>query len=174
MLLVFQPSWLKPQAELWSSIIPSYTPLKDKSFPLEKTVSVKCKSLSKFRPSSRKQFIFCLDEAWARIIKDACYDCHSHETKYPWYASVAPVSWWIGHYIEEARGHLNFSTWAAYDAEKKAHKAEECAEEVEKGLMPLKPYAKMHSEARLSDEQRERLISWFKSVEEREKLGLAR
>lgn len=110
----------------------------------------------------------------AKIIKDACYDCHSHETKYPWYASVAPVSWWMGHHIEEARGHLNFSIWAAYDAEKKAHKAEECAEEVEKGLMPLKPYAKMHAEARLSDKQRERLITWFKSVEEREKLGVGK
>lgn len=108
----------------------------------------------------------------AKLLKDACYDCHSHETKYPWYTNVAPVSWWIGHHIEEARGHLNFSAWKTYDAEKKAHKAEECAEELEKGLMPLKPYVRMHAEARLSGEQRERLISWFKSVEEREKLGV--
>ncbi|MCO6491011.1 MAG: heme-binding domain-containing protein [Phaeodactylibacter sp.] len=108
----------------------------------------------------------------AELLKKACYDCHSHETKYPWYTNVAPVSWWIGHHIEEARGHLNFSTWKAYDAEKKAHKAEECAEELEKGLMPLKSYTRMHAEARLSDEQKERLIAWFKSVEEREKLGV--
>lgn len=108
----------------------------------------------------------------AKLVKAACYDCHSHETKYPWYTNVAPVSWWIGHHIEEARGHLNFSTWKAYDAEKKAHKAEECAEKVEKGLMPLKSYTRMHAEARLTDEQREQLITWFKSVEEREKLGV--
>jgi len=109
----------------------------------------------------------------AQILKSSCYDCHSHETKYPWYTNVAPVSWWIGNHIKEARGHLNFSAWNTYDAEKKAHKAEECAEEVEKKLMPLKSYLRMHPEARLSDEQRERFSAWFKSVEEQEKLRAA-
>ncbi|MCO6480949.1 MAG: heme-binding domain-containing protein [Phaeodactylibacter sp.] len=100
----------------------------------------------------------------AQLIKDACYDCHSHETKYPWYTNIEPVSWWIKDHIEHGREHLNFSAWGAYDAEKKAHKAEECGEEVEKGKMPLKSYLPMHPEARLSDAQRERLSSWFMAL----------
>ncbi len=100
----------------------------------------------------------------AKLLKDACYDCHSHETKYPWYTNVQPVAWWIGNHIGEGRGHLNFSVWGTYDAEKKAHKAEEGAEEVEKGKMPLTSYPPMHPEARLSDAQRERLASWFKAL----------
>ncbi|MCB0583915.1 MAG: heme-binding domain-containing protein [Phaeodactylibacter sp.] len=100
----------------------------------------------------------------ARLLKDACYDCHSHETEYPWYTSIAPVSWWIGHHIEEGREHLNFSTWGTYNAEKKAHKAEECGEEIEKGEMPLTSYLPMHPEARLTAAQKEQLISWFKEL----------
>ena len=107
----------------------------------------------------------------ANTLKAACYDCHSHETKYPWYTSVAPLSWWIGNHIEHGREHLNFSTWNAYDAEEKEHKAHECYEEVEKGKMPLKPYVNMHPEARLTDKQKEALISWFKSVEQGAKIG---
>ncbi|MCB9049580.1 MAG: heme-binding domain-containing protein [Lewinellaceae bacterium] len=102
----------------------------------------------------------------AQILKNACYDCHSHETAYPWYTNIEPVSWWIGRHIEEGREHLNFSIWGTYDAEKKAHKAEECGEEVEKGEMPLKSYLPMHPEARLSDAQRERLSAWFLAMSE--------
>lgn len=104
----------------------------------------------------------------AKLLKDACYDCHSHETEYPWYTNIEPVSWWIAGHINEARGHLNFSKWGAYDAEKMAHKAEECGEEVEKGKMPLKSYLPMHPEARLSDAQRKRLSSWFLALAEQE------
>ncbi len=101
-----------------------------------------------------------------KLLKDACYDCHSHETKYPWYTSVAPVSWWIAGHIEEGREHFNLSEWGTYDAEKKAHKAEEAAEEVEEGHMPISTYPPLHPEARLSDAQRERLASWFTALSE--------
>ncbi|MEQ8704259.1 MAG: heme-binding domain-containing protein [Phaeodactylibacter sp.] len=99
-----------------------------------------------------------------QILKDACYDCHSHQTTYPWYTNIQPVGWWLKGHIEEAREHLNFSTWAAYDAEKRAHKAEESAEEVGEGYMPLKAYPLTHPEARLSDEQRDRLVTWFEAL----------
>ncbi len=43
------------------------------------------------------------------VLRRSCYDCHSHETRWPWYAHVAPVSWWVVHDVHEAREHLNFS-----------------------------------------------------------------
>ncbi len=97
----------------------------------------------------------------AQLLKDACYDCHSHETKYPWYSNIEPVSWWLAHHIDEGREHFNFSAWGTYNAGKQAHKAEEAAEMVGNGEMPLKSYLPMHPEARLSDAQRERLSAWF-------------
>lgn len=97
----------------------------------------------------------------ATLIKAACYDCHSHQAKYPWYSNVAPVSWMVAHHIEEGRQHLNFSTWATYPEKKADHKLEECVEEIEEGNMPMKPYVIMHSEAKMTDAQKSALITWF-------------
>ncbi len=98
------------------------------------------------------------------LLRTACYDCHSHETKYPWYTSVAPISWWIRHHIDEGREHLNFSTWSQYDADRQDHKLEECDEEVREGEMPLDSYTWVHGEAQLTDQQRQVLADWFKSI----------
>lgn len=97
--------------------------------------------------------------AVGKMIKDACYDCHSYETKYPWYASVAPLSFWLQGHINNGRKELNFSTWKT--AENKAHKLEECAEEIEELKMPLKSYTWTHPEAKLTEAQKKELIAWF-------------
>ena len=96
------------------------------------------------------------------ILKTACYDCHSHQSTYPWYSNVAPVSWWIKDHINEAREELNFSTWNTFTQKRKDHKLEEISEEVEEGEMPLKSYLWTHDEARLTDDQRTKLSEWFK------------
>lgn len=100
----------------------------------------------------------------AALVKTACYDCHSHQSAYPWYTNIAPVSWLIANHIKEGRQHLNFSTWSSYPAEKAAHKLEECAEEVSEGEMPMKPYVLMHSEAKMTDAQKEKLVAWFNEL----------
>jgi len=100
----------------------------------------------------------------AKILKDACYDCHSHQTNYPWYTNVMPFSYWIKGHIDHGRKKLNFSTWAAYPAKKKSHKLEECAEFVRETKMPLATYLIPHPEARISEEERERLAKWFELV----------
>ncbi|MBK8945821.1 MAG: heme-binding domain-containing protein [Ignavibacteriae bacterium] len=95
------------------------------------------------------------------MLKNACYDCHSYETKYPWYAEIAPVSWLLKNHIDEGRRHLNFSTWNEYDNEKKLHKLDECIEMVKSGEMPMQGYVMMHSEAELTDDQKNYLANWF-------------
>ncbi|UXP31687.1 heme-binding domain-containing protein [Reichenbachiella agarivorans] len=100
----------------------------------------------------------------AKIIKTACYDCHSYQTEYPWYTHVAPLSWWIGTHIEDGRKHLNFSIWSTYDEKKALHKLEELYEEVEEGEMPLTSYTLAHSDADLSPSDVEQLVSWVKSI----------
>lgn len=103
-------------------------------------------------------------EAIATLVKGACYDCHSYETKYPWYANVAPLSFWVQGHINEGREHLNFSTWTAYPAKKAAHKLEECYEEVEERNMPMKSYTWMHPEGKLDDAQASALAQWFQQL----------
>ncbi len=97
-------------------------------------------------------------------IKESCYDCHSNNTRYPWYTNVAPVSWYVKNHIDEGREHLNFSEWGNFDNRRKEHKLEECIELVSKDIMPMSDYVMMHSKSELSPEKKQALLDWLKSV----------
>lgn len=101
---------------------------------------------------------------FALMIKNSCYDCHSNQTKYPWYSNVAPVSWLLKNHIDDGRKHLNFSIWGEYDLKRQDHKLEECIDMVNSEEMPMKTYVLMHSEATLNDTQRNELVKWLKSI----------
>lgn len=100
--------------------------------------------------------------AVATLVKQACYDCHAHQTQYPWYAYIAPVSFFVQNHVVEGRKHLNFATWTKYSPGKQAHKLEECIEVIEEKEMPELTYTWLHPEAQLSPEQRATLVGWFK------------
>ncbi|MBK7873679.1 MAG: heme-binding domain-containing protein [Saprospiraceae bacterium] len=99
------------------------------------------------------------------MLKNACYDCHSHETKYPWYSNVAPVCWILQNHIIEGREHLNFSKWGTPEAfgEEPEEAFEEIIEVIQKGEMPLWDYKMMHPEARLSEADKNQLINWVEN-----------
>lgn len=101
----------------------------------------------------------------ARVLRTSCYDCHSHETSWPWYSRVAPSSWLVAHDVEEAREHLNFSLWGTYDDKRRGKLADEIWEEVEDGEMPLKVFLIAHPDARLSDAAKATLRDWSRAVE---------
>jgi hypothetical protein len=94
------------------------------------------------------------------IVRTACYDCHSMETNFPWYARVAPVSWWIIDHIEEGRDELNFSDFDKLPKRKKLRKLKDITEEVEKKKMPLPSYLRGHPEARLTEKERVLIQDW--------------
>lgn len=100
------------------------------------------------------------------MLRSACYDCHSMETTYPWYAGVAPVKWSIYHHVEEGREELNFSAWGEMEIRRKIRKLKEIAEEVAESKMPLEGYVKLHPEADLTEEQKEKLIAWAEGLAE--------
>ena len=97
----------------------------------------------------------------AVMIRGACYDCHSHETEYPWYTEVMPFSKWISGHIIHGREKLNFSEWESYSDEDKRGFLKECAEVITETRMPLTPYLVLHSKARISKEERKELADWF-------------
>jgi hypothetical protein len=86
------------------------------------------------------------------LARRACFDCHSNRTRWPWYASIAPISWRIQRHVIEGREKLNFT---AFDAttENMVDAAGEAGESVTKGEMPPKDYLLVHSEARLTPEE---------------------
>ena len=98
------------------------------------------------------------------VLKRACFDCHSYETKWPWYSRVAPVSWLIGHDVHEGRKELNFSTWNRLDSKKQLKAMHESWEEVEEGEMPPWFYLPPHPDAQLSPEDRDVLRAWSRSA----------
>ena len=100
----------------------------------------------------------------ATLVKSACYDCHSNETVYPWYAKVQPFGWFLKDHIDEGRRELNFSTFASYEPRRQAKKLDEAAEQIENGGMPLESYTLIHKEAKLTAEQKKLLTDYFNTV----------
>lgn len=89
------------------------------------------------------------------LFNRACADCHSNETKYPWYSNIAPISWLITHDIDEGREKMNVSMIGI----QKKNKLKDAADEVKEGEMPIPPYLIAHPEARLSDAEKKELAS---------------
>lgn len=99
-----------------------------------------------------------------RILDRACRDCHSNETRWPWYTEVAPVSWWVIEHVNHGRSHFNYSTWSAYDSARQAALLDRSCALVKGHDMPLGSYLLMHSSARLSPAEIDRLCQWTRSV----------
>lgn len=97
-----------------------------------------------------------------------CADCHSNETKWPWYSKVAPVSLLIVKDVEQGRRHLNVSEW-----QREQRHAHEAAEELREGSMPLPLYLPAHPEARLAPEEKADLLRGLEATfgTEREERG---
>mgnify|MGYP005841390925 CR=1 FL=1 len=93
------------------------------------------------------------------IFKNACYDCHSNSTNWPWYSKVAPFSWIISDHVNTGRRALNFSTWKEYTKEEKEEQLEDIYRTIY-AAMPLQSYIKFHKEADLTKEQRELIRQW--------------
>ncbi|MBV7267636.1 heme-binding domain-containing protein [Winogradskyella luteola] len=98
------------------------------------------------------------------VLKNACLDCHSDHTRYPWYNAVTPVNYWLASHIDHGKGHFNVSKWEDYNEKKKDHKLEELIEMVEAKTMPLKSYTWSHGYAKLSQEQIDAMVSWAKAA----------
>ncbi len=102
----------------------------------------------------------------ASMLSTSCYDCHSLETKYPWYYYVAPSSWLVAKDINEARDEMVLSEWTDLSRRTKIKTLENIKDEVLEGHMPLPVYTLIHWDARLTDEQRQRIADWTDTFQE--------
>lgn len=94
------------------------------------------------------------------ILDKACNDCHSNNTKYPWYSNFQPVAWWLDHHVDEGKGEINFDEFLTYPAKKARHKMEEVNEMVKEGEMPLNSYTWVHKDAVLTQAEKLVLAEW--------------
>lgn len=84
----------------------------------------------------------------------ACFDCHSNETKWPWYTNVAPVSWLTQRDVIEGREALNFSEW-----DRPQEEAGEAVETILEGGMPPWYFLPTHPDANLSEDALAALVA---------------
>jgi hypothetical protein len=100
------------------------------------------------------------------ILVKACNDCHSNNTRYPWYCYVQPVDWWTHDHVVEGKTHLNFDEFADKSPRYQYNKLGECKEQLEKGEMPLNSYLWIHKDAKLTEAEKNTLIAWTTSIRE--------
>jgi hypothetical protein len=93
-------------------------------------------------------------------LRRACFDCHSDETRWPWYSALPIASWLIEHDVMSGRGQLNFSRWTLYNRFDRADLLDKVCELVTRRVMPLPPYLALHREARPSEADIAALCAW--------------
>lgn len=98
------------------------------------------------------------------ILDKSCNDCHSNNTRYPWYASIQPLTWWLNGHVKEGKEEINFDEFMTLPPKKAHHKMEEVSEMVQEDEMPLKSYRLIHQNAVLSAQEKTTLTSWAKST----------
>ncbi len=107
----------------------------------------------------------------SRLLAAACLDCHSASTRYPWYAEVQPVGWWLSGHIRNGRTALNFSALASLPASAITHQLDACVDAVNHGEMPPTSYRLLHADARLGDTEKVQLTSWFQDLADKISTG---
>ena len=107
---------------------------------------------------------FTMSPEVSKIFQNSCYDCHSNNTRYPWYWQVQPVTWWMNGHINDAKRAVNYSEFLSYSARKQYKKIEETNEMVQKDDMPLSSYTIIHRSARLKKDQKMLIEQWTDGV----------
>jgi hypothetical protein len=106
------------------------------------------------------------------VLKRSCYDCHSSETRWPWYSSVVPVAWGVANHVNEGRATFNLSEWGSYPARKRIAILEKMCDEVREGGMPLTQYLWLHRDATLAEADWKSVCDW--STDEADRLSAGR
>jgi Haem-binding domain len=94
------------------------------------------------------------------ILDRACRDCHSNETRWPWYTNVAPMSWMVADHVHQGREHFNYSEWTSYNSDDQDKFLGAMCNLAQRGRMPLPSYLLIHRDATLSPEDVQTLCSW--------------
>jgi hypothetical protein len=98
------------------------------------------------------------------ILIHACKDCHSNNTRYPWYNKVQPVAWFLANHVEDGTRSFNLNEFATYPAWRQYDKISEVKKQIDKGEMPLSSYTWIHKDAILTDAQKDAIETWSEGI----------
>lgn len=103
-------------------------------------------------------------EAVTQMLAVGCYDCHSDNSRYPWYAEIQPVGWWLAQHVSDGKRELNLSAFGELTRKRQATKLEEMIDVIERRAMPLASYTFVHRDARFTDAQLKQLTAWLEGL----------
>ncbi len=98
------------------------------------------------------------------LLNAACYDCHSNNTRYPWYSNIQPMGWLMASHIKNGKAMFNWSEFGSNSRRKQISKMTDALHSIQDNSMPLSSYALLHEEAKLSAEQKLMLGSWMQQI----------
>ncbi len=101
------------------------------------------------------------------ILKTSCYDCHSNNTRYPWYAHVQPMGWLLSNHIREGKDDLNFNEFDAYSKRMQLSKLRAIGSSLKENSMPLSSYTFLHQDAKLTKETKALIIDCAAKTKDR-------
>ncbi|MER0442613.1 heme-binding domain-containing protein [Emticicia sp. W12TSBA100-4] len=99
-----------------------------------------------------------------QILQNSCYDCHSNNTHYPWYSYLQPSRFLMEYHIKTGKENLNFSEWGNYSKRRQESKLDRIAKQIESNEMPLASYTLIHQKAKLSEQQKQDIITWITTI----------
>jgi hypothetical protein len=94
------------------------------------------------------------------ILKKACYDCHSNNTRYPWYAQIQPVNSFVNKHIKAAKAELNFDNFKEYTLRRQISKLRAIENSIADGTMPIASYTLIHKNAVLTKDEKKLIEAW--------------
>lgn len=110
--------------------------------------------------------VFFVPDSVQMLLKTACYDCHSNNTSYPFYAYVQPMGWLLNSHIQEGKKQLNFNDFGSLPKRRQASKLKSIASQIKDEAMPLPAYTMLHKNAILTKEKKDLIINWANTLKD--------
>jgi hypothetical protein len=110
--------------------------------------------------------IYAVPDNISSILKNSCYDCHSNNTRYPWYSYIQPGGWWLASHIKKGKADLNFSEFGKYSALKGKNKLQAIANSINDETMPLPAYTIIHTDAKISKDDKVLILDWINAIKD--------
>jgi hypothetical protein len=104
--------------------------------------------------------VVTVPESVRGIFSKSCYDCHSNNTRYPWYANIQPGGWFMAYHVRNGKEKMNFSDFGSYTKRRQESKLKSIASQIEDDAMPLCSYTLLHPDARLAPGEKDAIIQW--------------
>lgn len=111
--------------------------------------------------------LYPVPDSVRQVLAVACNDCHSNNTRYPWYNNIQPVAWWLASHVDDGKRTFNLDEFKTFTPRRQYNKMKSVVHEVQDGGMPLGSYTWIHKDAILTDAQKQLLISWAEDIQHR-------